>query len=72
MQIHILISLIIVTMKFWTVTITVLSQQLVHVNNCDLSATAVTSDSETHTSVTALNIKQFVNAVNGFTIDISF
>ena len=51
---------------------TVLSQQLVHVNNCNLSAVAITSDSEVHTSVTALNIKQFINTVNGFTIDISF
>ena len=59
-------------MQFWTVTMTVLSQQLVHVNNCDLSAVAVTSDSETHTSVTGLNIKQFTNTVNGFTVDISF
>jgi len=34
MRIHILFSLIIVTMKVWTVTVT--SPQLVHVNNCDL------------------------------------
>jgi len=34
MWIHILVTLIIVTMKFWTVT--VMSPQLVHINNCDL------------------------------------
>jgi len=34
MRIHILMSLIIVTMKVWTVRVT--SPQLVHVNNCDL------------------------------------
>jgi len=34
MQLHILMSLIIVTMKTWTVTET--SLQLVHINNCDL------------------------------------
>jgi len=34
MQMHILMSLIIVTMKVWTVT--VMSPQLVHLNNCDL------------------------------------
>ena len=34
MWIHFLMSLIIVTMKVWTVT--VMSLQLVHVNNCDL------------------------------------
>jgi hypothetical protein len=34
MQIHGPMSLIIVTMKVWTVTVTV--PQLVHVNNCDL------------------------------------
>jgi len=34
MQIHILISLIILTMKVWIVTVT--SPQLVHINNCDL------------------------------------
>jgi hypothetical protein len=33
-QIHVLMSLIIVTVKVWTVTVT--SLQLVHVNNCDL------------------------------------
>jgi len=37
-QIHILISVIIVTMKFWTVTVTVMSTSphLVHVNGGDL------------------------------------
>ena len=40
-------SLIIVTTKFWTVTVT--SQQLVHVNNCNLSAVVATSNSETST-----------------------
>ena len=34
MRIHVLMSLIIVTIKVWTVTVT--SPQLVHVNNCDL------------------------------------
>ena len=34
MRIHILMSLIIVTMKVWTVT--VMPPQLVHINNCDL------------------------------------
>ena len=34
MRIHVLMSLIIVTMKVWTVTVT--SPQLVHVSNCDL------------------------------------
>jgi len=34
MWIHVLMSLIVVTMKVWTVT--VMSLQLVHVNNCDL------------------------------------
>jgi len=33
-QIHVLFSLIMVTMKVWTVTI--MSAQLVHINNCDL------------------------------------
>jgi len=37
MRIHVLMSLIIVTMKVWTVTVT--SPQLVHVNNCDLLVT---------------------------------
>jgi len=47
MRIHVLMSLIIVTMKFWTVTMT--SQQSVHVYNCNLYAVVVTSDSETST-----------------------
>jgi len=47
MQIHVLMFLITVTMKFWTVTVTF--QQLVHVNNCNLSDVVVTSDSETST-----------------------
>jgi len=34
MRIHVLMSLIIVKMKVWTVTVT--SPQLVHINNCDL------------------------------------
>ena len=34
MRIHVLMSLIIMTMKVWTVTVT--STQLVQVNNCDL------------------------------------
>jgi hypothetical protein len=34
MRIHVLMSLIIVTMKVWTVTLT--SQEIVHVNNCNL------------------------------------
>jgi hypothetical protein len=34
MRIHVLMSLIIVTMNVWTVT--VMSPQLVHANNCDL------------------------------------
>jgi hypothetical protein len=34
MRTHVLMSLIIVTMKVWTVTVT--SPQLVHLNNCDL------------------------------------
>jgi len=29
-------SLIVVTMKVWTVTVTVTSLQIVHINNCDL------------------------------------
>ena len=40
-------SLITVTMKFRTVTVTF--QQLVHVNNCNFSAVVVTSDSVTST-----------------------
>jgi hypothetical protein len=67
MQIHVFMSLIIVTMKFCTV-----SQQLVHVNYCNISAVVVTSDSETYTSVTALNIKQFINIVNGLCIEAQF
>ena len=47
MQIHILMSLITVTMKFWTVTVTF--QQLVHINYCNLSVVVATSDSETST-----------------------
>ena len=34
MRIHVLMSLVIVTVKVWTVTVT--SSQLVHLNNCDL------------------------------------
>jgi hypothetical protein len=34
MRIHILMSLVIVTLKVWTVTVT--SPQLVHINSCDL------------------------------------
>jgi len=34
MQIHVLMSLMIVTMKVWKVT--VMSLQLDHINNCDL------------------------------------
>jgi len=48
MRMHVLMSLIIVTMKVWTVTVT--SPQLVHINNCDLLLVLWPNNFHTHFS----------------------
>ena len=52
MRIHILMSLIIATMKVWTVTVR--SPQLVHVNNCDLLLVHWPHNFHTHFSPTSI------------------
>ena len=61
MPIHVLMSLIIVTMKVWTVTVTVTSPQLVHIKNWDLLLVHWPHNFHTHFS--SHITRQFYNSV---------